>query len=272
MLQQFAENVAMFRRYSKLLVKTRFQYKLDAFLLSFAVFCREAVGIIVVYLTLRKFDAINGWRMPEMLFLFSLIFLTYSLLVLFFTGIRDFDSLIHSGSFDRYLLRPQGLLFQVIASKADYFASIGHGSLGVILFLTTAQKVGIVWNLPNIVYYCFSIIGGVMIQAAIFMLFSCFSFWTVKTGNLRGFFFFNARKFAGYPLSIFPGFIQTLLIYIMPFAFVNYFPAQYLLRKPDMAMYWDGCLYLTLPIGVILFGLAYLFWQFGLKHYSSTGN
>ena len=160
----------------------------------------------------------------------------------------------------------------MIASRADYLACIGHGTLGIVLFLKTARLIGIEWDIRSVVYYLTAIIGGVIIQASIFMIFSCSSFWTIKTGNLMNFLFYNTRKFAGYPISIYPGIIQKLLIFIIPFAFVNYFPAQFFLRKPDMAGYWNGYVYLAPLVGVMMFALANIFWRFSVKHYSSTGN
>jgi ABC-2 type transport system permease protein len=269
---EFIKLLILFFKYSKLIFKAKFEYKFNAFLTSFAVFGREIAGIVIVYLILKKFVIISNWTMNEMLFLFSLLFLSYSLLIFFFTGIRDFEELVYSGEFDRYLVRPQGLLFQVIASKADYYASFGHGTVGIILFLKTANAIGIHWNLRNIVYYILAVAGGVMIQASIFMAFSCFSFWTVRVRNLMDLMFFNFRKFAGYPISFYPWIIQKILIFVIPFAFVNYFPAQFFLRKPDMSFFWDGYLYLTPVVGTVMFILASIFWKFSLKHYSSTGN
>ena len=80
------------------------------------------------------------------------------------------------------------------------------------------------------------------------------------------------RKFAGYPISIFHKAIQVFMIYIVPFAFVNYFPAQYLLRKEDMVLYPNVFMYLTPIVGVGTYLLAYLFWRYSLRHYKSTGN
>ncbi len=39
------------------------------------------------------------------------------------------------------------------------------------------------------------------------------------------------------------------MIYVMTFAFVNYFPAEFLLRKPDMAMYPEIFMYITPVVG-----------------------
>lgn len=264
--------IKLFFKYSKLLVKSAFQYKFNAFLLSFAVFFREAGGIIVVYFTLSRVTSLNGWNLYKLLFLFSFLFLSYSLLILFFTGFRDFESLIRNGTFDSYLTRPLGTFFQIISSKADYFAAIGHGTLGILLFLWSSNKVGVTWNASSIIYVVLIIVGGVIIQASVFIIFSSSSFWTVKTTNLMNFAFYSTRKFAGYPISIYPSFIQKFLIYIVPFAFVNYFPTQFFLRKTDIVLYPSIFMYLTPLVGLVLLIIASFIWKYSLKRYSSTGS
>lgn len=265
-------NINMFLCYSKITIKSWFQYRIDALLRSLAVFCREAVNVTAIYITLLTFGNINGWNTYELLYLYSIIFLTYGMLILFFTGLRDFERMVQEGTFDRFILRPRGLLFQVISSNADWFAAIGHGGLGLFLFLYSAQKVNIVWNIHNIIYYIVIIIGGVLIQGAIFLFFASCSFYFVKTSNMRELCYWNMRKFAGYPISVFPKLIQGILIYIIPFAFVNYFPVQYSLRKADMAYYNEMFVYLNPLVGSAMMGLAYFYWLYSIRHYSSTGN
>ena len=73
--------LGLFLQYSKTSIKGEMQYKLDFSIASVAVFLREATGIFVIYLTLLKFNNINGWNLNEMLFLFSLLFLTYGIFI-----------------------------------------------------------------------------------------------------------------------------------------------------------------------------------------------
>lgn len=253
-------------------IHTRMQYRVDSLVATLAVFVREATNIIVIYLALMKFDKINGWNVNEMLFLFSLLFLTYAFVVSLFADLRDFSCMIREGRFDRLMLRPRGLLFQLILNNADIIASIGHGTLGICLFLISANKVGITWDIPTILYYISAIIGGVLIQGGMFIFFSALSFYFVETNSIREIFYWNMRKFAGYPISIYNKLIQNLMMYVVPFAFVNYFPAQYLLRKEDMANYNEMYMYIAPLVGVVIYLAAYGFWRISVKRYKSTGN
>lgn len=258
--------------YSKTTARAWFQYRVDAVLRSFAVFAREATGIIVIYFTLLKFDSLNGWNIYEMLFLFSLLFLTYGIMIIFFTGLRDFGNTVRDGTFDRFILRPRGILFQIIFVNADWFAAIGHGGLGITLFFVSAGKVGIKWNLINGGYYFFMVVGGVLIQGAVFLILAALNIYLLQTNSLKELLYWNARKFAGYPISVFSKGIQMLMIYVMPFAFVNYFPAQYFLRKSDMNQYPGIYMYLTPVIGIGMYLVAYAFWRYSLRFYKSSGN
>lgn len=258
--------------YMKTTMKAWFQYRIDAVLRSLAVFLRESTGIIVIYFTLLQFDTLSGWNMSEMFFLFSLLFLTYGIMILFFTGLRDFGGMVRSGNFDRFLLRPRGLLFQLIFVDADWFAAIGQGGLGIVLFILSAGKVGIQWNIETVVYYVLAVAGGVLIQGAIFLILATLNIYLLETGSLKELTYYNFRKFAGYPINIFHKAIQLIMIYVVPFAFVNYFPAQFLLRKPGAEEYPEIFFYLTPVVGIIWYLAAYLFWRISIRWYKSSGN
>jgi ABC-2 type transport system permease protein len=269
---RFGELISLFFKYSAMSLRQTLEYKFERSLITLAIFCREMVAVVVMLLILLRFLHIRGWELEELMFLYSFLFLSYSLFVFLFAGIRDFDTMVHSGDFDRLLTRPLGLMYQIVAARVDYPATLGHGIVGVILFMNTAFAVGIEWTPANIAYYVLALIGGTVIQASIFLLSACFSFWAVRTESLRNLIFFNSRRISGYPLSFYPVFIQKLLIFAVPLSFVNFFPAQFFLKKDDMAAYWEGFLYLTPAVAVLLFFIVYQLWKLGVRNYTSTGN
>ena len=256
----------------KMSFRARLQYRVDTLISTLAVFTRESANIIVIYLALLKFDKINGWNVNEMLFLFSILFLTYAFVVALFADLRQFSDTIREGRFDRLLVRPRGLLIQLVLNNADLIATAGHGTLGILLFLISAGKVGINWNFATIVYYVCALISGILMQGGMFIIFSSLCFYFLETNSIREIFYWNMRKFAGYPISIYHKLIQCVIIYVIPFAFVNYFPAQYLLRKPDMVNYNEIYIYIAPLVGPVVYLIAYLFWRVSVKRYYSTGN
>lgn len=256
----------------KMSFRARLQYRLNTLVTTLAVFVRESTNIIVIYLTLMKFNKLNDWDVNEMLFLFSIMYITYAFVVSIFADLRDFSWVIKEGKLDRLLLRPRGILFQLILNNADVMASMGHGTMGILLFVFSANKVGIEWDFVTITYYVTAIIGGVLIQGGVFIIFSSLNFYFTEVNSIRAILYWRMRKFAGYPISIFNKVIQYIMMYIVPLAFVNYFPAQFLLRKDDMANYNEIYMYIAPLVGVVIYVVAYVFWRISIKHYKSSGS
>ena len=256
----------------KMSFQARLQYRLNTLVTTLAVFVRESTNIIVIYLTLMKFNKLNDWDVNEMLFLFSIMYITYAIVVSLFADLREFTWVVKEGKLDRLLLRPRGVLLQLILNNADVMASMGHGTMGILLFVVSANRVGIEWDFTTIAYYTAAIIGGVLIQGGIFILFSSLTFYFTEVNSVRAILYWRMRKFSGYPISIFNKVIQYIMIYVVPLAFVNYFPAQYLLRKDDMANYNEVYMYIAPLVGVVVYAVGYLFWRISIRKYTSTGN
>lgn len=267
------EILNMYVMYCKISIKSWFQYRLDAFLRSFAVMFRESTSIIVIYIAFKSFKNIGMWNIYELLFLYSFLFLTYGIFIIFFTGLRDFQGMVEKGELDRLFLRPRGILFQVMASNSDWFAAIGHGFLGILLFLYSAEKCQIQWSLVHAIIAVLCIISGVMIQGAIFLVFASISIFVVKTEAIKDVLYWNIKKFMGYPISIYHKVIQVIVVYIIPLAFINYFPSQLLMKKVDVGncFPYSYC-YISAILGFFLYLIAYGIWRISLKYYTSTGS
>ncbi|HEV8020045.1 MAG TPA: ABC-2 family transporter protein, partial [Candidatus Lustribacter sp.] len=81
------------------------------------------------------------------------------------------------------------------------------------------------------------------------------------------------QDFTRYPISIYGRGVQVVMAFILPFAFMNYFPATFFLQKSDAGLHLNPAIGLLTPaIGLVWYGAAYLFWRFGLKHYQGTGS
>jgi ABC-2 type transport system permease protein len=262
--------VSYMRLYGKFLRMTmmaRMQYKLDTLLLSLAVFVRESVTVVALWFILNKVSTIQGWDMGELLFMYSFVFLTYSLCILIFTGVRDFESIANHGEFDVYMTKPLRPLFQVIARRSDVMATFGHGILGILLFIYAAQRTSLEFDFQNIIVLILAIIGGVLLQGGLLLFIAALTFWTTKSSEIQNLLFYQMRGFIAYPISIYPTFVRYLLTYIIPFAFVSYYPAQYFYSE-------HALLYgLVTPfVAVLVFSLALFVWKMGLRRYSSTGH
>jgi ABC-2 type transport system permease protein len=81
------------------------------------------------------------------------------------------------------------------------------------------------------------------------------------------------QDFTRYPISIYSRGVRIVLTFVLPFAFMNYFPAAYFLQKADAGMYLNPAIGLLTPaIGLAWVAASYAFWKTGLSHYQGTGS
>jgi ABC-2 type transport system permease protein len=247
-------------------------YYNDTFFVLLGALARDCVAVAAIYFITYRFYNIGGWEMGELLFLYSLLYISYGLGMLFFAGVRDVETSIEQGTFDRYMITPLSIFFQAIIARVDLLTTFSYCFLGVILFNYSANMMDIHWSFQSGVFLMMALLGGMLIQVALLLLGSLWSFWTVKTGNVKFLMFFNIRALSIYPINIYPKGLRYVLTFILPFAFVNYFPAKYLLAKKDGIAVSGFYSYGSMFIGVILFLAVYFIWRLGIRNYKSTGS
>jgi ABC-2 type transport system permease protein len=72
-------------------------------------------------------------------------------------------------------------------------------------------------------------------------------------------------------MSIYTRWFRRFFTFIVPLAFVNYFPSLYLMDKPD-PLGLSPVFQLVAPlVGPLFLALSLLFWRIGVQHYQSTG-
>jgi len=230
-----------------------------------------STGFISILFLLNKFKTIGNWTTYEVLFLYSLDVLSYSIAGTFFMGaFGKLPKLIQQGTFDEVLTKPINPFLYVICTRV----SAGYTSNYIIAILIMAlcfTKLDLNLTIGKFFWLCMVIIGATLIQSAGFILTAVPAFWILKSDGLQMLFFSNLTSFLRYPIDIYGRGIQILLTFILPYAFINYYPCQYFLGKNEYLFYpWFQ--YMTPLVGVLLFGIAYFTWKKGLNAYQSTGS
>ena len=78
----------------------------------------------------------------------------------------------------------------------------------------------------------------------------------------------SLNLFGTYPINIFIKPVRFVILFIIPFAFTGFVPATFFLRSEA----YLPLAIMIVPVSLIFFILAYLFFKKGLKRYSSTGS
>jgi len=256
----------LYAQYFKTNVLRWVEYKTDFLIGIAAMFFTNMVTIVFISVIFMHIHEINGWTFPQLLFLVGLSQLAFGFWHVFLCGLWGVEEYIRWGDFDRFLIRPANTLFQVIANWVD---DDGIGNLlgGAVVLTIASSMLGLSWTAFNVLMLALSFVGGVLILLALTLIPATIAFWTTRSQSLMDI-ILHFTRFIEYPIDIYASPIVLFLTFILPFAFINYYPAQIFL-KTGMHM---QLAYLTPIVGVVCFAIAYSFWKIGIKNYSSVGH
>jgi ABC-2 type transport system permease protein len=255
-----------------------FLLQLKTFRIYRVNFFASGIGTLFVYGTqllglvtaLYHFESVHGWNLYDVSFLYGLWLASYGIHITFFAGVRDFASMVHRGQFDILYVRPHNLLFQVMCGRMDLQAMIHMGASALVLVWST-MHMDLQWSWNLVLKLAVILLGAVLIQMGLTLIWATLSFWLIHVGSLVLFGWTINANYMTYPLSVYDSVIRWIFT-IFPMAFITYFPAGWFLGKfsPGSWEYQLGSF--TVPVGLLFFLLAYAFWLYGTKHYKSTGN
>ena len=111
------KTIRLYLRSMKMLMKCQFEYPVSFFLQTLAQLIMEGGEMLAVILIINRFDRVNQWEAGDLFFFFGVMSVTFYLTECFGRGITgNFPYMIRSGQMDTVLLRPRGVLTQVLCS------------------------------------------------------------------------------------------------------------------------------------------------------------
>ena len=177
-----------------------------------------------------------------------------------------FDNLIIKGDFDRILIRPRPVLLQVLCNEFD-FAKIGRVIQSIIVMIIAIANLNIEWSALKIITVILMLISSVTIFFGLFLLAASYCFYTVQGLEVRNLFTDGGKHMAQYPISIFNKAFRFIFTFIIPYAFINYYPLLYVLGKSNNNNYS------FLPLLVLIYLIPFfIVFKRGQKRYSSVGS
>ena len=248
-------------------VKVRMSYRAD-FLIGLATSIAATVcsfGFVLVLFW--NIPRLADWRLEEVLFLYGFSLIPFGLFNVLSLNLYEFGSAyIVEGKFDRVLLRPIGSLFQVLF-ETFRIESFHEVAVGLLVVGWASRRLGIHWTTGDVALLLFFGLCGSVIYTAVFLLLSTVSFWFEDRIGIHPP-AWNLIAFGRYPLSIYSGFVQFFLSWIIPFGFATFYPSARLLNRAE----FHGYAPLVPVVATAFLGLALYVWNQGVRRYASTGS
>ncbi len=256
----------LYIKYFNIYMKSIMQYKASFFFTTLGQFLGSFSVFLGIYFMFDRFNTIEGFTYSEVLICFSAVLISFSLAECFFRGFDTFSSIISNGQFDRIMLRPRNVMFQVLASKIE-ITRMGRLLQAVIVLVYAIMNCGVVWTLDKIFTLSIMIIGGTALFSGLFIIYASICFFTIEGLEFMNIFTDGGREYGKYPMSVYGDMVLKFFTYIIPLACVQYYPFMYLIGRTS------NPLYALTPLVAFLFLIPCLIlWKIGVKHYKSTGS
>jgi ABC-2 type transport system permease protein len=263
--------LATYARYWRINLLTMLEYRANFLMWAGFTVVLHGTAVIALWVTLRNFPSLNGWDFRQMAFMYGLWMLGHGLHNTVFFTVGSVPEFVREGQFDRFLIRPLDPLFQALTVPQQIWPD--ELILAVIYFSAATAFAGVRVDWVFLCYVPLVALGGALIDFGINLAIATASFWFIRIDSLRWVVMSLEQDFSRYPLSIYQRGVKLVLAFGLPFAFMNYFPATFLLHKSEDALQLNPAVGLLTPlVGLLAVSLAYAFWRIGLNRYQGTGS
>jgi ABC-2 type transport system permease protein len=230
-----------------------------------------AIDFVAVVLMFSHINSFGGFDLGEMAVLYGTASMTLGFADVSTGSIERIGQRIRTGELDVWLIRPVPALLQ---AAADNFAlrRIGKPLQAVFVLVLGLRAVDLDWTVAKGIVLVLSVVTGSVIFGAIFVLGAAFQFVSIDAAEVTNSFTYGGQQLTQYPLSVFGREIVRAVTFVVPLAFVNYYPVLFVLGKPAPLGLpsWIGLL--APAVAVVMTALASLAWRGGLRRYRSTGS
>jgi ABC-2 type transport system permease protein len=265
------ETLSIYRRLVGARIRADWQYR-TAFLLfllsQFLVSLSDFAAIAVIF---SAVDELAGWTGPEVAFLYGMSGLAFGLGDLFVSPVEWASRHIKAGTFDQFLIRPVGALWQLLATE---FAPrrLGRTVQPLLVLVISLTLVDADLGPVDVLLVAVTVVSSTVIFSAIWVITSSLAFWTVETQELANSFTYGGNFLTDYPVDVLAGWLRRLVIFVVPLASICYLPAVQLFDKPmpdglPRAAAWTGP-FVAAALALAARGV----WGLALRHYRSTGS
>lgn len=188
------------------------------------------------------------------------------------TALNGLSNRIYSGQLSSDLVKPLNIFANLAAEDlADKLKNVSFLILETILLWWLFKPTLSLPDASVIIIFLAWVLGGLVLNFLITLLFGSLGFWSPDTWGPRFLFFTFVDLSAGklFPLDIFPKIIQSIIM-LTPFPYFAFLQSQLFLEKltPTQITKYS----LLLIFWIILFAfIVKKTWQRGIKDYTASG-
>ena len=254
-----------------MLLKSHLQYPASFLMQTLAQLVMEGGEMLAVILVIDRFENLKHWTGGNLFFFFGLMSVSFYITEFFGRGVTgNFPSMVRSGQLDTLLLRPRGILTQVLCSGMDP-RRISCIAVGVVALVMGSSMSDVSWSVLKVLALMESVAMSCMLILGLFMIEDIFCIHSVKSVELVNALTYGGRSACQYPIDIYPRPLKILFSVVAPFALTMHVPASYILGKPLYG--WPVWTAFVTPLsGALVLAVMIMLFYRGMRFYRSTGS
>lgn len=247
-----------------------------AYPLSFTLQCvgqavAQVVDLITIIVLFGHVSAMGGFGVREVLVVYGIAGVAFGFADMIVGQLDTLPTYIRTGRLDALLLRPLSALGQLCASDIA-LRRIGRLTTSLVTLVYALSTVDIDWTPTRVAIAVVAPVVGTVILCSIWVVACSITFWVVEGREVANTVTYGSSMFTAYPLGVFSSWLRRLMGFLVPGAFVAYFPTLALLGKPD-PLGLPAFLQWSSPVVAVVAALcATAVWRFALRHYRGTGS
>lgn len=255
----------VYLRFLAIHLKSAMAYKSSFFFSCLGALLGTLNIFLGVVFLLDRFGTIRGYTLPQLSLCYAVILMATSLAECFARGFDSFARVLSQAQFDRILVRPRPLVFQVLCQDMRPHM-LSRVLQGAVMLHYAVRSGAVAWTAAKALVLALMILCGAAVFFGLFLINAALCFFTTESLEVMNIFTDAPREYGKYPFGVYGKPVLLVLTLLVPLALVQHWPLLYLLgRGPG----WYG----ALPAVSLLFLIpCTLLWRLGVRHYRSTGS
>ncbi|MBI3039504.1 ABC-2 family transporter protein [bacterium] len=223
------------------------------------------IGLVQYGFFFSVANSIAGWQKDQMLAFYAIFMTIFSLhFIVLFPNLEAMSQLVNSGALDLVLTKPISVQFLLSFRKLS-FDEMGSFFTSQVLLLGLWATGRIDVSAQNLFLFFGALFCSFSFVYSFFLFLMAIAIRIEKLQNMAEL-MWSFFTFCRYPVDVFPRWVRSLFISLIPIAFITTIPAKALtVGVEPSTVIWGGFL------AVVFLFAARFFWKTAIASYTSAG-
>jgi ABC-2 type transport system permease protein len=263
------EAAVRYAQIARLWVRASRAYPVSWAMLIVGGFLITGIDFVGIWILFQNVDDLGGFTLHEVAFLYGASGVSFAIADLFVGRIERLGQMIRLGRLDQMLVRPVPLLIQVCADEFALRRLARVAQAGLVLGWACLY---VDWTPSRALLTVLMLVAATVIFTAVFVALACIQFWTIDSAEVANAFTYGGNTVTSYPLTVFPNEVVKAMTFVLPLAFVNWYPSLHILGHDDPLGYPAWTQWLSPVVAAAMTAVTMYVWRTGVREYRSTGS